>query len=159
MGWQDRDWAKWTDEERERIVGARVPSRPCAQGGSRRRVELTALAVAVSAVASLGIAHFHALRLGGPPAVPVRPAPPPPVVYGTGLAPLQGSQEMTCTSMESDAAGVQSCTAWQYLLAGQRAVQAAPLPAGGPLCTAVVADQATGRWKCTRGQPPAAGSA
>jgi hypothetical protein len=27
--------------------------------------------------------------------------------------------------------------------------------AGGLLCTAVVADQATGSWKCTRGQLPA----
>jgi hypothetical protein len=30
--------------------------------------------------------------------------------------------------------------------------------AGGLLCTAVVADQATGRWKCTRWQLPAMGA-
>ena len=59
--------------------------------------------------------------------------------------------------MESNAQGLQSCTTWQYLQPGQRAAQAATLPAGGPLCTAVVADQATGGWKCTRGQLPAAG--
>jgi hypothetical protein len=64
---------------------------------------------------------------------------------------------MTCTAMESNAQGLQSCTTWQYLQTGQQAVQAATLSAGGPLCTAVVADQATGRWKCTRGQLPATG--
>lgn len=130
----------------------------CPDADPRRRVELTALAIAISLVASFGIAHLHVLRLGGPPALPVQPAPPPAVVYGTGLAHAPGGEEMTCTAMESDARGLQSCTTWQYLQPGQRLVQAATLPAGGPLCTAVVADQATGSWKCTRGQLPATGA-
>jgi len=159
VGWQDRDWAKWTDEERARFVGAGLPTTGNSpQRDPRRRVELTALAIAVSVVASFGIAHFHLLRLASPPAAPVQPAPPPPVVYGTGLAHAPGGQEMTCTALESDAQGVQSCTIWQFLQAGQRAQQAAALPAGGPLCTDVVADQATGSWKCTRGQLPGSGT-
>jgi hypothetical protein len=160
VGWQGRDYAKWTDEERARIVGGRVSTQStCPQADPRRRVELTALAIAVSVVASLGVSHFHLLRLGGPPAAPMQqPAPLAPIVYGTGLAHFQGSQEMTCTAMESDAQGAQSCTTWQYLQSGQRAMQAAPLPAGGPLCTAVVADQTTGSWKCTRGQLPGSGA-
>ena len=32
MGWEDRDWAEWTDEERDRFLGGRAPS-----SGSRRR--------------------------------------------------------------------------------------------------------------------------
>jgi hypothetical protein len=157
MGWQDRDWAKWTDEERARMVGGRVTTTAttCPQADPRRRVELTVLAIAISVVASFVVSHFHMLRLGGPPAL--QPAPPPAVVYGTGLAHL-GGQAMTCTAMASDAQGVQSCTTWQYLQAGQQAVQARSLPPGGPLCTAVVADPATGAWKCTRGQRPAAGA-
>jgi hypothetical protein len=156
VGWQERDWAKWTDDERARMVAGRVSTTTtCAQANPRRRVELTVLAIAVSVVASFGISHFHVLRLGGPPAL--QPAPPPAVVYGTGLAHMPGGQEMTCTAMESDAQGVQSCTTWQYLQPGQRAVQAVQLRPGGPFCSAVVADQATGGWKCTRGLLPAAG--
>jgi hypothetical protein len=158
VGWQDRDWAKWTDEERARMVGGSVSTTTtCPEANPRRRVERTALAIAISVVASLGVSHFHVLRLGGPPASPAQPAPPPAIVYGTGLAHAPGGQEMTCTAMESNAQGLQSCTTWQYLQTGQQAVQAATLSAGGPLCTAVVADQATGRWKCTRGQLPATG--
>ena len=129
----------------------------CPEADPRRRVKVSALAIAVSVVASFGMANFHLLRPAAPPAAPVEPAPIAPVVYGTGLAHMPGGQEMTCTAMESDAQGVQSCTTWQYLQPGQRAAQAATLPAGGPLCTAVVADQATAAWKCTRGQLPAAG--
>jgi hypothetical protein len=156
VGWQERDWAKWTDDERARMVGGRASTTTtCPRANPRRRVELTVIALAASVVASFGISHFRMLRLGGPPAL--LPARPPAVVYGTGLAHMPGGQEMTCTAMESDAKGVRSCTAWQYLQPGQRAEQAATLPEGGPLCTAVVADQATGGWKCTRGQVPAAG--
>jgi hypothetical protein len=159
VGWQDREWAKWTDEERARMVGGHVSTAAsCPQTDPHRRVELTALAVAVSVVASFAVAQFHVLRLGGPPAAPLQPAPPPAAVYGTGLAHAPGGEEMTCIAMESNALGVQSCTRWQYLQPGQEAVRAARLPPGGPPCTAVVADQTTGGWKCTRGQLPAGGA-
>jgi hypothetical protein len=64
----------------------RLDNHDVPEANPRRRVELTALAIAISVVASLGVSHFHVLRLGGPPASPAQPAPPPAIVYGTGLA-------------------------------------------------------------------------
>ena len=158
VGWQEREWAKWTDEERARMVGGSVSTVACPGAPPRRRVRVSALAIAVSLIASFGIGSVSLLRPAGPPTAPVEQPPVSPIVYGTGLAHDPGGQEMTCTAMESDAQGVQSCTTWQYLQPGQRAVQATKLPPGGPFCTAVVADQTTGGWKCTRGQLPATGA-
>jgi hypothetical protein len=150
MGWQDRDWAKWTDEERDRYLGGTTvsaPGRPEACGrASSRRTEATLLAVLVSLAVSLAGWHFHLFRL---PALthPAVVVPTTPVVYGTGLA-QNGASQMTCTAMATDARGGESCTAWTILGPGQRAVQATPLPAG-TACPAVVADQRSGRWMCS----------
>jgi hypothetical protein len=56
--------------------------------------------------------------------------------------------------MAADGFGAESCTTWQQLEAGQREVQAAPIaPISGMRCLAVVANQQTGRWTCTQGEP------
>jgi hypothetical protein len=157
VGWRERDWARWTDEERARylgsstrVAGAGVPVHEPEFGyeacqASRRR-ELTLLAMVVSLAASLVSWHFHLLRFVAHPAP--APAPRATVVYGTGLAHLNGqSQEMTCTAMTTNAQGSEVCTAWTLLLPGQQAVQAASLPAGAN-CAMVTADQQAGRWVC-----------
>ena len=150
MGWQDRDYAKWTDEERARHLGG-------AATGSRRRTEVTGLAILLSVVCTWGVVRFHVLRPGQPVLSPIPPALPA-VVYGTGDGTLAG-QETTCTALAADASGAESCTTWQLLGPGQHAVQAAPVaPIAGMRCVAVVANQETGRWTCTQGEP-LAGSA
>ena len=158
MGWQERDWARWTDEERSRYLGsstrvvagaAPVRSRFGFHASSRRGVTL--LAMLVSLGLSLLTWHFHLFQ-----AVAQQPplqVPRSTIVYGTGLTDFNGqSDESTCTAMEVNAQGIQSCTLWTILLPGQQAVQAATLPAGST-CLAAQVDQHTGRWICTAGAP------
>ncbi|HEY5058469.1 MAG TPA: hypothetical protein VII51_05575 [Gaiellaceae bacterium] len=153
MGWQDRDWAKWTAEERADYVGgapapARAPLRIQTLGGATSRTTGTIfLAAVASLVVTVIVSQFHLVHL---PAASQATASAPlaPLVYGTGLAHLGAAttQEMTCTAMTT-ARGAESCTTWTYLVAGQRAVQAAPLPTGVS-CPVVEADQSLGRWVC-----------
>jgi hypothetical protein len=152
VGWQDRDWAKWTDAERARFVGA---GRPTTIGSDPRttvgrRSEVTLLAMLVSLAGSWGVAHFHLLDAVRPAPVPAPPSRA--VVYGTGLAHLDG-RGTTCTAMAADSLGAQHCTTWTLLAPGQRALQAEPLPAG-TACSAVEADQESGRWVCTSRAAP-----
>jgi hypothetical protein len=164
MGWQDRDWAKWTDEERDRYLGRSMPVRGVGVGcadGTRTAVGAPRAAVGVAMLASLlftAVAaqlHLFVFAPSPPPASPRSVAPA--VVYGTSIALFRGSSgRMTCTAMELGAAGA-ACTAWTYLAPGQRAIQAIPLPPG-PQCLAVQADQLTGHWVCTRSSVPAPAS-
>ena len=105
-----------------------------------RRKELTLLAILVAVAAPLAGRQFHLFSS--------RPVAVAPVVYGTGLA-HKGASDLTCTAMVADARGGESCTVWTILLAGQQAVEALRLPVGNT-CPAVVADQHTGHWVCTR---------
>jgi len=101
----------------------------------------------VSLVASYAVWHVHLIQRVAPSAHLRQPATPA-IVYGTGLAHLNGdSHEMTCTAMAQNSAG-QYCVTWTLLAPGQRAVQAAPVPPGAN-CAAVEADQRAGRWVCT----------
>ena len=156
MGWQDRDWAKWTDEERERFLGdVRAPVQirgGWTHAGHARlhlrspRIEVTLLAVLASLAVSLVGWQLDLFRL--PIAThPAGVAPAAPVVYGTGLA-HSGTSQLTCTAVTTDARDVESCTDWTILLPGQRAVEAMPLPVG-TTCRAVVADQRSGHWVCS----------
>jgi hypothetical protein len=156
VGWQERDWARWTDEERSRYLGSStrvdtgagpVRSRFGFHESSRR--DLTLLAMLVSLGLSLATWHFHFFRSVAQQA-PVQ-VPLSTIVYGTGLTDLNGqSDESTCTAMEVNAQGIQSCTVWTILSPGQHAVQAATLPAGST-CLAAQVDQHSGRWVCTAG--------
>ena len=147
MGWQERDWAKWTDEERDRfLAGASAPPR-MRLGVRSRRNELTLLALLVSLAASLAGWQFHLFSLPISH-TPVRTVPTAPVVYGTDLA-HNGASDMTCTAMVADAGGAESCTVWTILVSGQRAVEAMQ-PRAGSTCLAVIADQHTGQWVCTQ---------
>jgi hypothetical protein len=146
MGRQEREWAKWTDQERDRFLGGASAPAPLRRGVRSRRNELTLLAMLVSVAASLGCWQLHLFSF--PVAAPHRAATPPAaVVYGAGHA-HDGSTDMTCTAMVSDASGGESCTVWTILLPGQQAVQALRLPVGRT-CPAVIADQHTGHWVCT----------
>ena len=125
MGWQDRDWARWTEDERRRFVG----------GGAATVVPGAFVAVVVSLVA--------AVMLGRPAHAP-RPAPPP--VYGTGVVVQQGGMRTTCTKEVRGSAGW-ICDSWAVLEPNQNAWPATPLPSG-TICSTVVANQATRGWVC-----------
>jgi hypothetical protein len=148
VGWHDRDWAKWTDEERAGyLTGSTRVGASDRVGGVSSHRGVTLLAMLLSLGLSLVTWHFHLLRFVGQHA-PAR-VPLSSIVYGTGLAHFNGqSQEMTCTAMAVNGQGVQSCTMWTFLSPGQQAMQAAALPEGTN-CAAVQADQHTGRWVCT----------
>jgi hypothetical protein len=153
VGWRDRDWARWTDEERASYLTGSTRMGASAPAGQRfgfrqsSQRGVTLFAMLVSLGLSLLTWHFHLLRFVGQHA-PAQ-APLSTIVYGTGLAHFnEGSQEMTCTAMAANGQGIESCTTWTLLSPGQQPVQAAALPTGTN-CTAVQADQHTGRWVCT----------
>lgn len=130
VGWQDRDWAKWTDEERRRFVGG--------GGGGSRSVGMAPgafLGVVVGLVAIVMLNH---------PFTAHRTSPPP--VYGTGVVQMLWGQRTTCTEMDVQAT-TWTCKTWSILLHGQQVRRAAPLPAGS-LCHTAVVDQASKRWIC-----------
>jgi hypothetical protein len=135
VGWQDRDWAKWTDEERARFVGGGT-------GGPSKSGSIAPgafLAVIVSLVATVAFLH-HPITLRDR-------ANRPSVVYGSGFMQLQDGERVTCTAMSRDGAGATRCMTWTILQNGQRPAPAMPLQPG-TTCTAIVVDQRAGRWTC-----------
>jgi hypothetical protein len=127
VGWEDRDWAKWTDDERSRFFGG---------GGSGVGMMPGALlGIVVSLVGAVVFMHpFRARHVLLPP------------VYGTGVVVHLMNQDTTCT-MQSREGGKWQCMRWAILLRGQRALPALPLPTGS-LCSAAVVDQPSHRWIC-----------
>jgi hypothetical protein len=147
MGWESRDWAKWTDEERTRYVGGsgHVAVAVAEPARASRRPELVLLAALVSAAGSFLAWHAHLFRAAPAP----RPALPPlpAVVYGTGSSHM-GGYALTCTAMTRDVQGTISCTAWSYVMPGQRVEEPVSLPPGVN-CPAIEADQQAGHWVCS----------
>lgn len=127
MGWQDRDWANWTDDERARFVG----------GGSTGVGILPGafLGIVVSLVATVILTH---------PFRSTHPAPPP--LYGSGVVDELMGHRTTCTKVQL-VSGRWTCDIWAMLLPGQQALAAAPLP-DGSLCATAVVDQPSRRWIC-----------
>ena len=140
VGWEERDWARWTDDERTRFLGASTSAR---SARSRHRPQALA-AVLVSLAASWLVWHLHASA----PAAPVAPvvAAPSPIVYGTGLTTIAGGPT-TCTEFSIAADGTQTCSAWTVVQPGQPVEAAAPLAAGAP-CALARVDQERGSWVC-----------
>jgi hypothetical protein len=70
MGWQERDWAKWTDAERQRFVGTtrstnHAPARSSPKAADKRRTlseALAALVLIAAAAAYYSGALSHSLR-------------------------------------------------------------------------------------------------
>ena len=150
MGWQDRDWAKWNDDERRRFLGSGGSSRSGRHGGFAPGAFLAVVVSLVAVVVGqsqginlLHLGHTHATI----PTVPL---------YGTGVVvkSLSGSENVSCTAVSFDSLGGTHCTGWTYLLPGERAAPAAGMPARGT-CATAEADQISGTWVCTA---PAAGS-
>lgn len=54
MGWQDRDYARWTDAERRRFLGAGAPRRAAAPARIRLRDGASAAVLVSAAILALG---------------------------------------------------------------------------------------------------------
>jgi hypothetical protein len=99
MGWRDRDYAKWTDEERRRFYssGATYPTRdpsPLRTGGGLLRpgAGLAALASLAIALGQLPLHHplLPALHIGGTSAPPA-PVSPVRTISGPSTAAVGSS--------------------------------------------------------------------
>lgn len=82
MGWQERDWAKWTDADRQRFFGttrstSHAPARSSPKAVGKRRTPretLAALILIAAAVAYYSGALNHSPR---PTVIPTSSEPPP----------------------------------------------------------------------------------
>lgn len=150
MGWQERDWAKWTDEERARFLGARrvdarswEPGQPSPRSGvGIRSLVWGAVAIAVAVVAAGAFVGRGTLAPGDAPLVPV-------AVYGdlvsADSAALGGRG--ICTREVAGATGW-VCTEYSLLAPSQTPAQARPYVGQ---CVERKADQQTAQWVCVRG--------
>jgi hypothetical protein len=148
VGWRDRDWAKFSDDEWQAIYGFRrkAPREtprddvPILVSGRRNRLRryvwgglaLLAIVVLAGGFALRASDGRTAQRLASPP-----------VLYG-----LRGSggTNTVCTEM----AVAQGSTSWRCLAWTVNVNHAAivePRPYTGP-CTHAVVDQARGAWTC-----------
>jgi len=136
MGWESRDWAQWTPEERARFYGSgssfssssslTAPPREPQPLVTQLRVPARTRSIVWGSVAVLTVAVFGA-ALALRPVAPVEqplplPAHPPAIVYGeSGIRPVMPHGSTS-----------------PYAPGGSQTV-----------CTAKVIDEATGEWVCT----------
>jgi hypothetical protein len=155
MGWRDRDWAKFTDDEWQAIYGFR-PQRavynyraPRAELPRRRRVNRVRRYVwsglAVATVAALVATASTRPTL---PSTPHSVAPPT-VLYGirgtqpTGDAP--GGTNTVCTEFVRSSQTLPQCIAWTI---NDRRVTVIPPASFDDGCAHARVDQTQGSWRC-----------
>lgn len=126
MGWRDRDWAKWTDDERSRFLGGSAIAAP----GALAAVVVSLVAtVLLSASPGIGILHHGR-------------APSAPPLYGIGAVTVVSGRDALCTELLNG-----GCSGYTSVKPGQRILQAAP-PPPGTTCSLLEVDQARGAWFC-----------
>lgn len=136
MSWRDRDWARFTDEERSRLYGG---------GSSISPAGWVALTVAAIAICAFAYVYL-------PGRSPTRPAQ---VVYSDGVEVGGRVERLTCTGQTANTRlGIWVCTNYQILQPGQTVVRARD--PGGP-CGIRHVDQRAGAWVCDRVKPPRQG--
>jgi hypothetical protein len=149
VGWRERDWAKFTDDERRRNY-AYIPVSRAACPPVVRSVLLSAAVAVVGGAAGFGVLHQHrpAVRLG-----------PPPVVYGIqgtsiqGTAYTPGNVGTACTEEAFDGATHSwNCLDWALGIDPTRVV-VPPQYQGS--CTHLRADEQRGVWVCLSLPPTA----
>lgn len=167
MGWQDRDWAKLSDDELEALYGVQrrqaAPSSgttlPPTTPVSRLRVQTTTtgrqrfwIGMTLFLVVAGGFAYTHRETAPASASPAASPAAEPTVLYGmrgtSTTVPSQtpGAVDTVCTEEEFDAK-TQSwfCVAWTLNPRGLPVVL--PAPYRGP-CTHLVAATTEARWTC-----------
>jgi hypothetical protein len=109
MGWRERDWAKWTDTERQRFFGtgrstSHAPTRSSPKAFGKRRTRREALAVLMLIA---GVAAYHSGTLNRSPQPIVIPTTSGPArklslrlphTYPTSTAPAPPSPRYTTMS-------------------------------------------------------------
>jgi hypothetical protein len=153
VGWRDRDWAKFNDDEWEAIYGFRRGPRPRPaahdgpaappRGDRVRRSIWGGVAVAVLAVFGFAfatrppVAHTH-----------IGIAPAPSTLYG-----IPGSgTENVCTEMVAAVGSTQwHCLAWTINLQHLPVVEPYRYPGA---CVHAIVDQTRGAWTCLNGGAP-----
>jgi hypothetical protein len=150
VGWEDRDWAKWNDDERRRFFGSGGGSPRSGGHGGFAPGALLAVVVSLVAVVVGQSQGINLLHLGRAHAsIPIAP------LYGSGIVEsLTGSGKVSCTALSFDSLGQTHCTGWTDIIPGERVIPPAGMPARGT-CATAEADQTSGTWICTA---PAAGS-
>lgn len=136
VGWQDRDWARWTDDERSRFLGHG------STGRSSTATQGAFLGVVVSLVATVVLAGAPGIGLLRHERAPaLRP------VYGTGQVISAFGHDATCTELLDGA-----CEAYTFVQPGQRVLRAAPPPPGAT-CPLLEVDQSSAAWVCAPSGP------
>jgi hypothetical protein len=163
-GVDDRDWAKWTDDEKAAYLGSGWTPQPQVTGaellqridspyssGVSLRVKvwggLAAVIVVLAAAFTIGIL---AIPLSGPEPLNPLASWQPPVIYGWQHVPPKGRPNfddpkrdgltfnglpVICTGREPDDHGRWACTEWTVIHAGQRVfVMPAESPLHGVAC-------------------------
>jgi hypothetical protein len=156
MGWEGREWAKWSEDERDTYLEGRAPRRatgrelleridsPHSTGVSLRAKIWGGLAAVTVAFAAIVVYEIHANPLTtGSPSGAVQTTPP--VLYGWQHIPSQGvaytdpsrigntsfhGRPILCTDREHDELGRWVCTTYTIVQPGQRIVV---MPADSPL--------------------------
>jgi hypothetical protein len=137
VGWRDRDWARFSDEERQLVFGA-----PSVQAFDWLRVCVWSvtglLALVVAGYSSRALRHTTVA------------APSPEHVVYAGPTLDQG--RLACTAESANATlGMWVCTEWTIVETGQTTAKA--VDPGGQ-CGVRHVDQATHRWVCDSETPP-----
>jgi hypothetical protein len=155
VSWRDRDWARFTDEERQLFYGGWSGSRPCppSQTEWSRLVVWGFVGMAIAAVIGFAWATRSHRASPSPPKLG-------PVVYGeqvlqTGTGGYyRAADDLTCTTESLNVRfRVWVCQAYTIVQPGQVARTAVDSDAGGQ-CGVRHADQETGRWVCDHVAPP-----
>jgi hypothetical protein len=154
VGWRERDWARFTDEERRALYGGgstgylppvAPPTARLSDGNRLRAVVWSLVVVATLGTGGFAYSHRQVQAPGHAPA-------PPRVIYGdrgtdTTVDPqAPGGTGTACTDESFDTAhGGWVCNSWELNVGALPVVR--PQTFAGA-CTHVVADETSGRWTC-----------
>jgi hypothetical protein len=154
VSWRDRDWARFTNEERRQFYGdsGYRSSFPSIPSQAQRVVFWCLILVAAGAVAGYAYTS-RSDRVSPGQASPTLPS----VIYGGQMAyagsgdPYENAQQACTSEAANTRLGVWVCVTWTIIQPGQTARPA--IDPGGQ-CGVRHVDQTTGTWFCDRVTPP-----
>jgi hypothetical protein len=109
MGWDDRDWSAWSDDERREFYGSHGVSGRSAEAAPTVRVIVWGITATLVFLFVIWVAYA---REAAPYEATPHPAVPN-VIYGEPRARLRGGSEMVCVEKTVDQrTGAWACTRW-----------------------------------------------